>query len=311
MDKALIRRILLAIPAGLLSLPAAAQSLAFGSAVASPYSSSKTEAILGGSSRLSEILAQQSAAIAPAMIPQASVPAPANAGQIVRPAAMPVRAPVSPYRPDVFGSVALSIARTPLDTRWRAVSRNPVKGHAAAYATKVAPLNALAKIDAVNRYVNARVTYINDIRTHGVEDRWASGAETLARGKGDCEDYAIAKLQILRKAGFAEKDLYLVVLRDLQRRADHAVLVVRAEGRLLVLDNGTDRIVDSAMLLDYRPIFSFSGNRVWTHGYRRPEPSIFIASAEKAAANPDVKFAAANAGIGPTAPVIPAPSASN
>ena len=42
------------------------------------------------------------------------------------------------------------------------------------------------------------------------------------------------------------KDLYLVVLKDLSRRADHAVLVVRAAGRFLVLDNGTDRIVDSA-----------------------------------------------------------------
>lgn len=74
---------------------------------------------------------------------------------------------------------------------------------------------------------------------------------------------------MLRHAGFAEQDLYLVVLRDVARRADHAVLVVRSEGRLLVLDNGTNRILDSDSLSDYRPILTFSGNRSWTHGYRR------------------------------------------
>ena len=66
---------------------------------------------------------------------------------------------------------------------------------------------------------------------------------------------------MLRQAGFASKDLYLVILRDLTRNADHAVLVVRAEGRLLVLDNGNNRIVDSATIADYRPILSFSGKQ--------------------------------------------------
>jgi predicted transglutaminase-like cysteine proteinase len=110
---------------------------------------------------------------------------------------------------------------------------------------------------------------------------WTSAAQTLSRGKGDCEDYAIAKLQLLRRAGYAEKDLYLVILHDALRRADHAVLVARAGDRLLVLDNGTDRLFDSYEMADYRPIVTFSGNRVWTHGYRRELPPMVIASNQR------------------------------
>ena len=37
----------------------------------------------------------------------------------------------------------------------------------------------------------------------------------MRRGRGDCEDYAIAKLQMLRAAGFEDRDLYLVIAKDL------------------------------------------------------------------------------------------------
>jgi predicted transglutaminase-like cysteine proteinase len=150
----------------------------------------------------------------------------------------------------------------------------------------------MEKLDAVNRYVNARVSFVDDIRQYGVADHWTSAADTLRRGRGDCEDYAIAKLQLLRRAGFAEKDLYLVILRDALRRADHAVLVVRADDRLLVLDNGTDRLIDSYEMPDYRPIVTFSGDRIWTHGYRREVPPMVIASNETA--KPSVTLASAS-----------------
>lgn len=311
MTKGTILRLVLTGATLVAAAPVAAQSLPLGSAVAKPYSTSKTEAILGGSSALAAILAKQNAApAAPVAAPgraiaATTVPMPASQALPLHQAAMPVFAPVATDRPDVFGSVALSIDRTPLDRRWQVVSRGSAGASANHYAASVGSMDALARIDAINRYVNARVQYVNDIRLSGVEDRWSTGVDTLARGKGDCEDYAIAKLQMLRRAGFADDDLYLVVLRDLRRQADHAVLVVRAEGRLLVLDNGTDRIVDSAVMADYRPIFSFSGTRSWTHGYRRVQPTITYASNEQAAP-PSVRDIASLVQA-PT--VIPAPSA--
>jgi hypothetical protein len=36
---------------------------------------------------------------------------------------------------------------------------------------------------------------------------------------------------------------------------------------------------------DYRPIVTFSGNQVWTHGYRRELPPMVIASNERPAPN--------------------------
>lgn len=271
----------------LTAAPAAAQSAPY-------YSASKTQAILGGESRLAAILAQQSGQPVPQPAAYSS-----SYGTPVLQARMPVYRPaIAMDRPDVFNSVALPIARTSLDRRWRKVANGPVGATPAAYASGLADRSPIEKLEAINRYVNARVAFVDDSRQYGVSDLWTAAAETLRRGRGDCEDYAIAKLQLLRRAGFADKDLYLVILRDALRRADHAVLVVRAEGRMLVLDNGTDRLVDSYELPDYRPIFTFSGNRVWTHGYRREVPPMVMAANEMQA--PALTLAAAS-----LAPVTP------
>ena len=73
---------------------------------------------------------------------------------------------------------------------------------------------------------------------------------------------------MLRRAGISDRDLYLVIVKDLVRRADHAVLVVRASGHMYVLDNGTDRLLDSESISDYRPVLTFAATGSWTHGYR-------------------------------------------
>lgn len=245
--------------------------------------SSKTEAILGGQpSALAAIMARQSGQAIPAAAP-ASV-SPASPGALFRPAVMPLRnAVASADRPDVFNSVALSLRSSPLDRRWRTVATARASGNAAAFAVSLRDRDALDQVDLVNRYVNARVRFVDDSVQFGSPDRWLAASETLVRGRGDCEDFAIAKRAMLRAAGFADRDLYLVVLKDLSRRSDHAVLVVRVAGRFLVLDNGTDRIVDSASVQDYRPILTFTENSVYTHGYRREvTPPMVLASATPA-----------------------------
>ena len=281
----------------LLATPAAAQSFA-GAPVASYFSASKSQAILGGQSRLAAILAEQTGR----PLPQSAAVSPAGYGMSVVPAAMPIYRPaVSPDRPDVFNSVALPITRTSLDRRWRKVSNGAVGAASAAYAAGLSGRSPIERLEAINRFVNGRVSFVDDIRQYGVADHWTSAADTLRRGRGDCEDYAIAKLQLLRRAGFAEKDLYLVVLHDALRRTDHAVLVARAEGRLLVLDNGTDRLIDSHEMQDYRPIFTFSGSKVWTHGYRREQPPMVLAANESP--RPAITLAAAT--LVPVTPSAP------
>jgi predicted transglutaminase-like cysteine proteinase len=260
--------------------PAAAQSLPPAPATTAYFSIGKTQAILGGESRLAAILAQQTGQ---PLAPQPASYSPSYGAAVVQ-ARMPLYRPaIAMDRPDVFNSVALPIAHSSLDRRWRKVANGPVGATSAAYASGLAGRSAIEQLEAVNHYVNARIRFVDDIRQYGVADRWTSAADTLRRGRGDCEDYAIAKLQLLRRAGFADTDLYLVILRDALRRADHAVLVARADGRMLVLDNGTDRLIDSYEMPDYRPIVTFSGNKVWTHGYRREVPPMVLAANDKPA----------------------------
>ena len=275
------------------AVPAQAQWLAPSSA-----SYSKSEAILGGSpSRLAAIMSAQSS----------SAPAIATGFAAALPAAFPTPRPVpfgfahsvdltaSPDRPDVFNSVALPISRSPLDDRWSGVGSSGVGGHAAAFAATLRGSVERARIEAVNAYVNARVRFVDDSRQFGVADRWSAASDTLARGRGDCEDYALAKMAMLRRAGLADKDLYLVVLKDLVRRADHAVLVVRSEGRFLVLDNSTDRLLDSAEIRDYRPILTFTAGKRYTHGYRRDRVAAPVVMAS--ATSPAVTALATSAGL--------------
>jgi predicted transglutaminase-like cysteine proteinase len=255
-----------------LAVPANAQI-----ANASYRSMSKSEAILGGApSALAAISAQQSGQ--PFAAPTV---APSSPGNFYRRAVVSYsRQPVSADRPDIFNSVALSIGRSPLDSRWHQIAGAGVNGAAAAFAASLRGQGIFAKLEAANSYVNARVRFVDDRVQFGTVDRWLAASETLARGRGDCEDFAIAKRAMLRAAGVPDRDLYLVVLKDLTRRADHAALVVRANGRFLVLDNGTDRIVDSSDVSDYRPVLTFTAGHTYTHGYRRDTPPIVYASNE-------------------------------
>jgi predicted transglutaminase-like cysteine proteinase len=275
-----------------LSLLAGVAAAASFSAPATAASFSKTEAILGGPSALEALIAQQNGQ--PITARPAFAPKPASLAY-ARPQILPAilrdsddsKPAVSPGvtngRPDIFGTVALRVGHTSLDGKWRRVEHSPVTGAAARFAQSQRGKEAKDRLEAVNWYVNRRVHFVDDSVAWGRADVWSAADETLNRGRGDCEDYAIAKLAMARRAGFADRDLYLVILRDTVRRADHAVLVVRAAGHMYVLDNGTDELLDSESVDDYRPIFSFamSGGE-WIHGYRvqQPQAPVNIASAE-------------------------------
>ena len=253
-----------AIALGLVAQPAGAQ--------AAPQSVSKAEAILGGPSKLAALIAQQSGGAVPA---SEAVPQPSSRGLLTLSEPVLHRPTIAPDRPDVLGTVALRVDRTPLDRRWRRVQNAGVTGALASWAHALGKLPVEQRIDAVNRYVNARVVFTDDARQYRKADVWQSASDTLRRRRGDCEDYAIAKLQLLRAAGIAPSDLYLVVVKDLVRRADHAVLVVRAEGQMLLLDNGTDRVTDATAYQDYRPVLSYAAaGRAWIHGYQRQPVSV-------------------------------------
>ena len=188
----------------------------------------------------------------------------------VRPAAAPIQPAPRIGQPDIFGSVALPIGHTALDSKWAAISqpltRNGLWGGLLRTAQTA---GGQEQVEMINRWVNQRLHFVDD-RQGG--DSWAPASQSLLRGAGDCEDYAIAKMKLLEAAGFDRRAMFLVIARDLVRQADHAVLAVRIGNELMILDNMTDKVLPSSQVSDYRPILSFNAYGRWTHGYRVTKP---------------------------------------
>jgi predicted transglutaminase-like cysteine proteinase len=131
------------------------------------------------------------------------------------------------------------------------------------------------KLDLVNRYFNA-IPYAEDARTWNREDYWATPVELLARDRGDCEDYAIAKYFTLREMGVdADKMriLYVEVVGErtrsrvgqgLNARLSHMVLgyYETPTSRPLILDNLARRIEPASERTDLRPIYSYNTDKL-------------------------------------------------
>ena len=97
--------------------------------------------------------------------------------------------------------------------------------------------NGRARIGLINRAINLAIRPMSDFAQWGVADHWSSPLETFLTGRGDCEDYAIAKYVALIEAGVAERDVKLLLQRDLTANQDHAVVATRLDGAWIVLDN--------------------------------------------------------------------------
>ena len=115
----------------------------------------------------------------------------------------------------------------------------------------------------VNSYLNL-YRYILDPINWGVKDYWAIPKEFFAKF-GDCEDYAITKYFTLRALGWKAEDMEIVILQDLNLRIAHAILVVKFEGKKMVLDNQIGLVVDSKRIRHYRPIYSVNENGWWRY----------------------------------------------
>ncbi|GGI98575.1 sulfate adenylyltransferase [Shewanella hanedai] len=121
------------------------------------------------------------------------------------------------------------------------------------------------KINKINDFINKSVIYETDLSLWDKEDYWASPAETLGRGRGDCEDFAIAKYFSLLALGIPEGKLRLMYVRQLQIDEPHMVLIYFENKKAipLVLDNFNPRILPANKRPDLKPIYSFNGSGLW------------------------------------------------
>ena len=145
------------------------------------------------------------------------------------------------------------------------------------------------RLDEANRAVNMVVRYVSDFAQHGAADRWSSPLETFATTKGDCEDYAIAKLVALSEAGFPSEDMRLVLVRDRAVHQDHAVLAARLDGKWLILDNRRNSLIEDGEATSLTPLFAINhdGVSLFATPYARRQPLTGEIAAAPAAESAD------------------------
>jgi len=85
---------------------------------------------------------------------------------------------------------------------------------------------------AVNAHFNRTVAPVTDMEHWNTEERWDYPND----GKGDCEDYVLAKRRMLIDMGYPRQALLVTVVRD-NLGEGHAVLMVTTDRGDLVLDN--------------------------------------------------------------------------
>ncbi len=131
------------------------------------------------------------------------------------------------------------------------------------FLKKIGTLPLRDQIDEVNLYFN-KVRYIIDPVNYGKKDYWATPKQFFSKN-GDCEDYAISKYLSLRKLGVPVQNMRILVLRDLNLKVAHAVLVVYYKGEPLILDNQISQVVNADRIRHYQPIYSINEKHWWLH----------------------------------------------
>ena len=132
----------------------------------------------------------------------------------------------------------------------------------------------LERLARVNTFFNRRLRFDDDSVVWKEPDYWATPLESLARGAGDCEDFAIAKYASLLVAGVPSERLRLIYVRarigGLQSTLSQAHMVVgyypTPDAEPLILDNLVGEIRPAGRRPDLFPVFSFTSEGLWVQG---------------------------------------------
>lgn len=142
----------------------------------------------------------------------------------------------------------------------------------------IEPLTDDDKLIAVNDFFNMRIRWVEDIDNWGEKDYWATPLETMARRKGDCEDFSIAKFVTLLLAGVDMDKLRITYVKaqmggpSSKNFVAHMVLAYyptpSAEPK--ILDNMVDSVRPASTRQDLKPVFGFNSQGLWVGGAAAP-----------------------------------------
>ncbi|WP_287634391.1 transglutaminase-like cysteine peptidase [Accumulibacter sp.] len=127
------------------------------------------------------------------------------------------------------------------------------------------------KLQLINDFFNRRVVFDDDSSIWRQTDYWATPLETIGRGRGDCEDFAIAKYFSLRLADVPVARMRLVYVKarlpTASGRVEQAHMVLayysKPSAQPLVLDNLQTAIMPASKRPDLQPVFSFNSEGIF------------------------------------------------
>lgn len=135
-------------------------------------------------------------------------------------------------------------------------------------------LNEEEKLRQINKFFNLHVYYDEDKRIWQKADYWATPLETLARARGDCEDFTIAKYVSLKLLNIPEEKLKLTYVKlvtqdgDTSNSQPHMVLAYYPDeqNEPLILDNLNGQILPASERPELKAVFSFNDSALWVAG---------------------------------------------
>jgi predicted transglutaminase-like cysteine proteinase len=130
------------------------------------------------------------------------------------------------------------------------------------------------QIRQINDFFNRNIRYMTDPQLWNQNDYWATPLETLGKGAGDCEDYAIAKYASLRKLGIPDSRLRLFYVHAQLGAASSGATEVHMvlgyypteDAEPMILDNMISDIRPASRRTDLTPVFSFNAQGLWPDG---------------------------------------------
>lgn len=128
------------------------------------------------------------------------------------------------------------------------------------------------KIKKVNEFFNRRIHFDADQTIWAKSDYWATPLETLAKGKGDCEDFTIAKYFTLLSLNIPNEQLRLIYVKariggpSSAIEQAHMVLAYypAPDAEPLVLDNLITEVRPASRRPDLTPVFSFNRQGIYS-----------------------------------------------
>ncbi|MBT3426263.1 MAG: transglutaminase [Gammaproteobacteria bacterium] len=131
---------------------------------------------------------------------------------------------------------------------------------------EISPLPDRDKLVYVNNFFNQKISWVDDQEAWGQEDYWATPLETMAKLKGDCEDFSISKYITLILANMPNEKLRITYVKARIKKGNttvsqaHMVLAYYPAplAEPIILDNIVKEIVRGSKRRDLKPVFGFN-----------------------------------------------------